>query len=112
MVSRCGDDSIFKKEPRRKHIFMVISPAEGYMEARRYGPSAAQDVACERGHAVFEGGRGRAVESAKKRASSGLPGSLSQGNTDFSALLTKLKSVNPTSRCRHLLRRRGASPGR
>ena len=34
--------SIFKKEPRRKYIFMVISPAEGYVKASStWGLSAA-----------------------------------------------------------------------
>src|SRR5882724_12702159 len=91
--------SIFKKEPRRKYIFMVISPAEGYMEglvdmgAKR----GLKTVAVVNEDTLFsKAAAAGAVESAKKKGLQVVfQEAYPKGNTDFSALLTKLKSVNP-----------------
>ena len=91
--------SIFKKEPRRKYIFMVISPAEGYMEglvdmgAKR----GLKTVAVVNEDTLFsKAAAAGAVESAKKKVLQVVfQEAYPKGNTDFSALLTKLKSVNP-----------------
>ncbi len=89
--------SIFKKG--RKYIFMVISPAEGYLEG-------VVDMAAKRGlktvavvneDTLFsKAAAAGAVELAKKKGmqvvfSEAYP----KGNTDFSALLTKIKAANP-----------------
>jgi branched-chain amino acid transport system substrate-binding protein len=81
--------SIFKKG--RKYIFMVISPAEAYLEG-------LVDMAAKRGlktiaivneDTLFTKASAVGVtEIAKKKA-------YPKGNTDFSALLTKLKAANP-----------------
>jgi branched-chain amino acid transport system substrate-binding protein len=89
--------SIFRKG--RKYIFMVISPAEGYLEG-------LVDIAAKRGlktvavvneDTLFsKAAAAGAVELAKKK---GLQlvfqEAYPKGNTDFSALLTKLKAANP-----------------
>src|SRR5438552_17078205 len=89
--------SIFKKG--RKYIFMVISPAEVYLEG-------LVDMAIKRGlktvavineDTLFsKAAAAGAVEIAKKKGlqivfAEAYP----KGNTDFSALLTKLKAANP-----------------
>ena len=89
--------SIFRKG--RKYIFMVISPAEGYLEG-------VVDMAAKRGlktvavvneDTLFsKAAAAGAVELAKKKGmqvvfSEAYP----KGNTDFSALLTKIKAANP-----------------
>src|SRR6266478_1915385 len=89
--------SIFKKG--RKHIFMVISPAEVYLEG-------LVDMAVKRGlktvavvneDTLFsKAAAAGAVEIAKKKGlqlvfAEAYP----KGNTDFSALLTKVKAANP-----------------
>jgi len=89
--------SIFKKG--RKYIFMVISPAEVYLEG-------LVDMAVKRGlktvavineDTLFsKAAAAGAVEIAKKKGlqivfAEAYP----KGNTDFSALLTKLKAANP-----------------
>jgi branched-chain amino acid transport system substrate-binding protein len=91
--------SIFKKEPRRKYIFMVISPAEGYLEglvdmgAKR----GLKTVAVVNEDTLFsKAAAAGAVEAAKKKGLQVVfQEAYPKGNTDFSALLTKLKSVNP-----------------
>ena len=91
--------SIFKKEPRRKYIFMVISPAEGYMEglvdmgAKR----GLKTVAVVNEDTLFsKAAAAGTVEAAKKKGLQVVfQEAYPKGNTDFSALLTKLKSVNP-----------------
>ena len=91
--------SIFKKEPRRKYIFMVISPAEGYMEglvdmgAKR----GLKTVAVVNEDTLFsKAAAAGAVESAKKKGLQVVfQEAYPKGNTDFSALLTKIKAVNP-----------------
>jgi branched-chain amino acid transport system substrate-binding protein len=89
--------SIFKKG--RKYIFMVISPAETYLEglidmaARRGLKSVAivyEDTLFAKTAATG------AADLAKKRGmqvtfQEGYP----KGNQDFSAILTKIKAVNP-----------------
>ena len=89
--------SIFKKG--RKYIFMVISPAETYLEglidmaARRDLKSVAivyEDTLFAKTAATG------AADLAKKRGmqvtfQEGYP----KGNQDFSAILTKIKAVNP-----------------
>src|SRR5437762_12591244 len=89
--------SIFRKG--RKYIFMVISPAEGYLEG-------LVDIATKRGlrtvavvneDTLFsKAAAAGAVELAKKRGLQVLyQEAYPKGNTDFSALLTKVKSVSP-----------------
>jgi branched-chain amino acid transport system substrate-binding protein len=89
--------SIFKKG--RKYIFMVISPAEVYLEG-------LVDMAAKRGlktvavvneDTLFsKAAAAGAVEIVKKKGlqivfAEAYP----KGNTDFSALLTKVKAANP-----------------
>ena len=88
--------SIFKKG--RKYIFMVISPAEGYLEG-------LVDMAAKRGlktvavvneDTLFsKAAASGAVELAKKKGLQVVfTEAYPKGNTDFSALLTKLKAAN------------------
>jgi branched-chain amino acid transport system substrate-binding protein len=89
--------SIFKKG--RKYIFMVISPAEVYLEG-------LVDMAAKRGlktvavineDTLFsKAAAAGAVEIAKKKGLQVVfAEAYPKGNTDFSALLTKLKAANP-----------------
>jgi len=89
--------SIFRKG--RKYLFMVISPAEGYLEG-------LVDIAAKRGlktvavvneDTLFsKAAAAGAVELAKKRGLQVVyQEAYPKGNTDFSALLTKVKSLNP-----------------
>jgi branched-chain amino acid transport system substrate-binding protein len=89
--------SIFKKG--RKYIFMVISPAEVYLEG-------LVDLAAKRGlktvaiineDTLFpKASATGTAELAKKRGLQVvLQEAYPKGNTDFSALLVKLKAVNP-----------------
>src|SRR3989449_1425760 len=89
--------SIFRKG--RKYIFMVISPAEGYLEG-------LVDIAAKRGlktvavvneDTLFsKAAASGAMELAKKRGLHVVyQEAYPKGNTDFSALLTKVKSLNP-----------------
>jgi branched-chain amino acid transport system substrate-binding protein len=88
--------SIFKKG--RKYIFMVISPAEVYLEG-------LVDMAVKRGLKTIavvnedtlfsKAAASGAVELAKKRGLQVVyTEAYPKGNTDFSALLTKLKAAN------------------
>src|SRR5262244_4375127 len=88
--------SIFKKG--RKYVFMVISPAEVYLEG-------LLDMAAKRGlktvavineDTLFsKAAASGAVELAKKKGLQVLfTEAYPKGNTDFSALLTKLKADN------------------
>jgi branched-chain amino acid transport system substrate-binding protein len=88
--------SIFKKG--RKYIFMVISPAEGYLEG-------LVDMAAKRGlktvavvneDTLFsKAAAAGAVELAKKKGLQVVfTEAYPKGNTDFSALLTKVKAAN------------------
>src|SRR3989304_2660224 len=89
--------SIFKKG--RRYIFMVISPAEAYLEG-------LVDMAAKRGLKTVaigyedplfaQGSALGAAGLAKKRGmevvfQEGYP----KGNQDFSAMLTKIKAANP-----------------
>ena len=89
--------SIFKKG--RKYIFMVISPAEVYLEG-------LVDIAAKRGlksiaivneDTLFpKTAANGTAEFAKKRGLQiVLQEAYPKGNTDFSALLTKIKAANP-----------------
>ena len=89
--------SIFKKG--RKYIFMVISPAEVYLEG-------LLDMAAKRGlktvavvneDTLFsKAAAAGAVETAKKKGLQVVfAEAYPKGNTDFSALLTKVKAANP-----------------
>jgi branched-chain amino acid transport system substrate-binding protein len=89
--------SIFKKG--RKYIFMVISPAEAYLEG-------LVDMAVKRGlktiaivneDTLFTKASAVGVaEIAKKKGMQVVfQEAYPKGNTDFSALLTKLKAANP-----------------
>jgi branched-chain amino acid transport system substrate-binding protein len=89
--------SIFKKG--RKYVFMVISPAEVYLEG-------LMDMAAKRGlktvaivneDTLFT--KSSAIGTAEIAKQKGLQvvfqEAYPKGNTDFSALLTKLKALNP-----------------
>ncbi|HUM18326.1 MAG TPA: amino acid ABC transporter substrate-binding protein [Candidatus Nitrosotalea sp.] len=89
--------SIFKKG--RKYIFMIISPAEVYLEG-------LVDMAAKRGlktvaiineDTLFpKASAAGTAEAAKKRGMQVvLQEAYPKGNTDFSALLVKIKSLNP-----------------
>jgi branched-chain amino acid transport system substrate-binding protein len=89
--------SIFKKN--RKYIFMVISPAEVYLEG-------LVDMAAKRGLKTIavvnedtlfsKAAASGAVELAKKKGLQVVfTEAYPKGNTDFSALLTKIKAANP-----------------
>ena len=89
--------SIFKKG--RKYIFMVITPAENYLDG-------LIDMAAKRGlktvaiineDTLFpKASAAGTAEAAKKRGMQVvLQEAYPKGNTDFSALLTKIKSLNP-----------------
>ena len=91
--------SIFKKTPRRQYIFMVISPAEVYLEG-------LVDMAAKRGlktvavvneDTLFsKAAASGAAELAKKKGLQVVyQEAYPKGNTDFSALLTKVKAQNP-----------------
>ncbi len=89
--------SIFKKG--RKYIFMVISPAEAYLDglvdmaAKRGLKTIAvinEDTLFTKASAV-----GVAEIAKKKGMQAVFQEAYPKGNTDFSALLTKLKAANP-----------------
>jgi branched-chain amino acid transport system substrate-binding protein len=90
--------SIFRKEPRRKYIFMILSPAEVYLEG-------LVDMAAKRGlktvavvneDTLFsKAAAAGAVDLAKKKGLQVVfTEAYPKGNTDFSALLTKIKATN------------------
>src|SRR5688572_15193765 len=89
--------SIFKKG--RKYVFMVISPAEVYLEglidmgAKR----GLKTVAIVNEDTLFsKAAAAGAVELAKKKGMQVVfTEAYPKGNTDFSALLTKIKAANP-----------------
>src|SRR5438128_6066241 len=91
--------SIFRKEPRRRFVFMILSPAEVYLEG-------LVDMAAKRGlktvaivneDTLFsKAAASGAVELAKKKGLQVVfTEAYPKGNTDFSALLTKLRAANP-----------------
>src|ERR1051326_4456270 len=90
--------SIFKKEPRRKYIFMIVSPAEVYLEG-------LIDMAAKRGlktvvvineDTLFsKAAAAGAADIAKKKGMQVVfQEAYPKGNTDFSGLLTKIKATN------------------
>jgi len=90
--------SIFRKEPRRKYVFMILSPAEVYLEG-------LLDMAVKRGlktvavvneDTLFsKAAAAGAAEIAKKKGMQVVfQEAYPKGNTDFSALLTKIKATN------------------
>jgi branched-chain amino acid transport system substrate-binding protein len=89
--------SIFRKG--RKHIFMVISPAEVYLEglvdmAARRG---LKTVAVVNEDTLFsKAAAAGAVDLARKKGMQVVfTEAYPKGNTDFSALLTKVRAANP-----------------
>jgi branched-chain amino acid transport system substrate-binding protein len=89
--------SIFKKG--RKYMFMVISPAEGYLEglvemASRRG---LKTIAVVNEDTLFSkaAASGAAELARKKGLQVVYTEAYPKGNTDFSALLTKVKAANP-----------------
>jgi branched-chain amino acid transport system substrate-binding protein len=88
--------SIFKKG--RKYIFMVISPAEVYLEGLidMAAKRGLKTVAVVNEDTLFsKAAASGAVELAKKKGMQVVfQEAYPKGNTDFSALLTKLKATN------------------
>jgi branched-chain amino acid transport system substrate-binding protein len=91
--------SIFRKEPRRKYVFMMLTPAEGYFEgvldmaARRGLKSVAvinEDTLFSKAAAA-----GTVALARKKGLQVVFQEAYPKGSTDFSALLTKIKAANP-----------------
>ena len=89
--------SIFKKG--RKYVFMVISPAEVYLEGLidMAAKRGLKTVAIVNEDTLFaKTAADGAVELAKRKGLQVvLREAYPKGNTDFSALLTKIKSLNP-----------------
>ena len=90
--------SIFRKEPRRKYIFMILSPAEVYLEGLidTAAKRGLKTVAVINEDTLFsKAAAAGAVELAKKKGLQVVfQEAYPKGNTDFSALLTKIKSTN------------------
>jgi branched-chain amino acid transport system substrate-binding protein len=93
--------SIFKRPPdkKRHYVFMVISPAEVYLEGLidTAAKRGLKTVAVVNEDTLFsKAAASGAVEVAKKRGMQVVfQEAYPKGNTDFSALLTKVKSLNP-----------------
>src|SRR5687768_4362984 len=89
--------SIFKKG--RKYIFMVVSPAEVYLEglADMAAKRGLKTVAIVNEDTLFpKASMAGFAEMVKKRGMQVvLQEAYPKGNTDFSALLVKIKSLNP-----------------
>jgi branched-chain amino acid transport system substrate-binding protein len=89
--------SIFKKN--RKYIFMVISPAEVYLEGLidMAAKRGLKTVAVVNEDTLFsKAAAAGAADLAKKRGMQVVfTEAYPKGNTDFSALLTKIKAANP-----------------
>ena len=89
--------SIFKKG--RKYIFMVISPAESYLEGLidTAAKRGLKTVAVINEDTLFsKAAASGAVELAKKKGMQVVyQEAYPKGNTDFSALLTKVRAANP-----------------
>jgi len=91
--------SIFRKEPRRKYVFMMLTPAEGYFEG-------LLDTAVKRGlksvavineDTLFSkaAAAGTVALARKKGLQVVFQEAYPKASTDFSALLTKIKAANP-----------------
>jgi branched-chain amino acid transport system substrate-binding protein len=93
--------SIFKRPPdkKRHYVFMVISPAEVYLEGLidTAAKRGLKTVAVVNEDTLFsKAAASGAVEVAKKRGMQVVfQEAYPKGHTDFSALLTKVKSLNP-----------------
>jgi len=93
--------SIFKRpaDKKRHYVFMVISPAEVYLEGLidTAAKRGLKTVAVVNEDTLFsKAAASGAVELAKKRGMQVVfQEAYPKGNTDFSALLTKVKSLNP-----------------
>ncbi len=89
--------SIFKKG--RKYIFMVITPAESYLEGLidTAAKRGLKTIAIVNEDTLFsKAAASGAVELAKKKGMQVVyQEAYPKGNTDFSALLTKVKAANP-----------------
>src|SRR5215472_17072882 len=89
--------SIFKKG--RKYVFMIVSPAEGYLEglADMAAKRGLKTVAVINEDTLFpKASAAGFIEMAKKRGMQVvLQEAYPKGNTDFSALLVKVKALNP-----------------
>jgi branched-chain amino acid transport system substrate-binding protein len=89
--------SIFKKG--RKYIFMIVSPAEVYLEGLidMAAKRGLKTVAIVNEDTLFpKASATGAAELAKKRGLQVvLQEAYPKGNTDFSALLVKIKALNP-----------------
>jgi branched-chain amino acid transport system substrate-binding protein len=89
--------SIFKKG--RKYIFMVITPAESYLEGLidTAAKRGLKTVAVINEDTLFsKAAAAGAVDLAKKKGMQVVyQEAYPKGNTDFSALLTKVKAANP-----------------
>src|SRR5438034_6773310 len=90
--------SIFRKEPRRKYIFMILSPAEVYLEGLidMAAKRGLKTVAIVNEDTLFsKAAAAGAVDLAKKKGLQVVfQEAYPKGNTDFSALLTKIKATN------------------
>src|SRR4029453_8524502 len=84
---------------RRKYIFMVISPAEVYLEGLidMAGKRGLKTVAVVNEDTLFsKAAAAGAADLAKKKGMQVVfQEAYPKGNTDFSALLTKIKATNP-----------------
>ena len=93
--------SIFKRPPDKKryYVFMVISPAEAYLEGLidTAAKRGLKTVAVVNEDTLFsKAAASGAVELAKKNGMQVVfQEAYPKGNTDFSALLTKIKSLSP-----------------
>jgi len=93
--------SIFKRPPgqKRNYVFMVISPAEVYLEGLLDTgvKRGLKTVAVVNEDTLFsKAAASGAEEVAKKKGLQVVfKEAYPKGNTDFSALLTKVKSLNP-----------------
>src|SRR5881227_3393537 len=93
--------SIFRRPPDKKryYVFMVISPAEVYLEGLidTAAKRGLKTVAVVNEDTLFsKAAASGAVEIAKKKGMQVVfQEAYPKGNTDFSALLTKVKSLNP-----------------
>src|SRR6266478_3509408 len=93
--------SIFKRPPdkKRSYVFMVISPAESYLEGLidTAAKRGLKTIAVVNEDTLFsKAAASGAVELAKKKGMQVVyQEAYPKGNTDFSALLTKIKAVNP-----------------
>src|SRR3989441_346850 len=93
--------SIFKRPPdkKRSYVFMVISPAEEYLEGLidTAAKRGLKTVAIVNEDTLFsKAAASGAVDLAKKRGMQVVfQEAYPKGNTDFSALLTKVKALTP-----------------